>query len=1000
MAFVHLHTHTEQGGFDAFGSVRDFVKLAAERGDPAIATTEHGTVRGLYELEKIAGEYGIKPIFGCEFYLAHDMRSRGLTKEETQAIRGSFPKGTSIKVKNEAVYREEVKRGLRAREHLILLAMNEAGLRNLFRLSTLGYLEGFYHRPRIDLPALEQHAEGLIALSACLQGVVARPLLLGNVDRAIEVTERMAAMFPGRFYLELMPHSMADQQTVNLALADIAQAFGLPLVATQDAHYPTPADRQHQEVMLAIYTHTVMMNPARFRLQTDDFWFRSEAEMREAFDRFHPGLPKALVHTAMETTLEVAERCRVALPKSKPLVPRPNLPPEVTDVDYLRVLCDRGWSERDLDRVLVKAAEAKKQDPDERSRIYRDRLAHELRVLEERGIVDYFLAVYDLYEWARSQDIMMGPGRGSVAGSLVAYLLGITQVDPIAHGLLFERFLAPGRIDMPDIDIDVMDTRRDEVLAYLQTKYGEKQFARISTTQVMRGRACLRDVGRVFQIPGRILEDVAACVPEKYLNEEEKEPVLHKIVQADPTVYRFGKLFPPAMESAISLEGGVRAFGVHPAGVVIAPTPLIDICPLELRKSRGDMLTVTAFDMRGVEALGLLKLDVLSLRNLTVVHQALKAIAERRGRQIDLTKIRLDDRRVLSAFSKQRFVGIFQFDTPLTYRMTRDFHFDSFDDIAAMGAITRPGVSHSGLAEEYLRRKRDKSYRPSMHPIIDEICKDTLGVMVFQEHVIRILRQLGGFSPEKADKVRKMIGKKLGREQIEGALAEFVTGATAAGAPADVAERVAETMVHMGSYAFNKAHATSYGLIAYWEMWLKVHYPGEFIWALLCSAKSDEDRVSYIDEAVRLGLRVWPPDVNVAGVQWAVVEGGLVMPLLDLKGVGVATIEAIEASRPFADFIDFVARSERRRINRRVVKIFLETGALRNLVPNQKWLFEHLDALWDGVGKDGWEARMAEVLLQSMALPEWSEEERRLLAKKYIAYDFGRDVPQEEKIYS
>ena len=992
MAFVHLHTHTEEGGFDAFGSIRDFARLAAERGDPAIAITEHGTVRGLYELEKVAAEVGIKPIFGCEVYLAEDMRTKGLAADEVAQIRNGFPKGTSVRVKNDAVYKEEVRRGLRAREHLTLLAADLTGLRNLFRLTTLGYLEGFYHRPRIDFPTLEQYAGGLFALSGCMQGVVARPLLNNDLDRAIATADRMRSVFGDRFYLEIMPHRMEEQAVVNLGLYEIGRALGISLVATQDAHYPLPEDRRFQEAMLAVHTHTVMMNPKRFKFQTDDFWFRGEEDIRRAFAEYHTDLPAAAVDQAMAATTAIAERCVARIPKSHPLVPAPTLPPDTTNEQYLRGLCQQGWRVRDLTKVVTKrlGVDTAQTGLDE----YKARLAHELGVIVDRGITDYFLAVYDLYEWAKGRGILMGPGRGSVAGSLVAYLLSITQLDPIEHGLLFERFLAPGRIDMPDIDIDVMDVRRDEVIGYLQQKYGEDHFARISTKQVMRGRACIRDMGRIFQVPIRVVEDVAAAIPEKYITEEDKGPLLKQAAEEDPVVHRFARLYPPAMEAAVRVEGGVRAFGVHPAGVVIAPMPLIDVCPLEVRKSRGVMQRVTAFDMRGVEALGLIKLDVLSLRNLTVIDNAVTAIKERRGKEVDLTKIRLDERRTLNAFTKRQFVGIFQFDTPLAYRMTRDLKFDSFNDIAALGAITRPGVSHSGLAEEYLRRKKDPSYRPTLHPRIDEICKDTVGVMVFQEHVIRALREIGGFSAEKADRVRKMIGKKLGREQIEGALEEFVAGATANGVATDVADRIAQTMMHMGAYAFNRSHAASYGLIAYWEMWLKVHYPGEFVWALLCSAKNDEDRVSYIEEAIRLGLVVRPPNVNLAGAQWAVVDGGLVMPLLDLKGVGMAAIGAIEAKRPFTDFVDFAKRIDRRRCNRGVVNILLQVGALKELVPNQRWLAENLERVWTGLAKAGTETQMITELIESADRPDWTDDEQQAAAAPYMAHAFSRDVPR------
>jgi DNA polymerase III subunit alpha len=983
---VHLHVHTEQGGFDGFGAVDDFVKTVAERGNPAMACSEHGTVRGVHELASACKDHGIKPIYGCELYLADDMRKKGLPQIDIDAIKSEVAArdgGGTAADKRDAIYQAEATLGLRDRNHITVFAMDNEGLHNLFRLTTAGWLEGFYHRPRVDLSALEEYGDGLIVLSGCLNGLISSAILKGGFERAIEITERLRTRFGDRFYIEIMPHSMADQATANLGLVEIARAMDIPVVATQDAHYIGRTDWRFQEAMLCSHTHSVMLSPKRFRFETREFWLRSRPEMEEAFARFHPGIPKAVYETALDNTLVVAERCNVELKSRRSFVPEPLIPAPFTDGEmYFQSLCDEGWKRLQIYRKCKDEAQLQ---------VYRQRLAHELRVIRERGVTDYFLAIYEMYERAKSKGIFMGPGRGSAAGCLVSWLIGITQVDPIEHGLLFERFLAPGRMDLPDIDCDVERDRRDEVIAGLEARYGSDRFARISTILALRGRAAVREVGRIYQIPLSEIEPVCSMIPETYTTEEEKdEGVLGKIFESDDTCYAFARRYPPVAECAVRIEGGVKGLGVHPAGVVITPMPLVEACPLEARTSKGQQTVVTAVDMHGAETLGLVKIDVLGLRNLTVIRHALEAVEQMTGKKLDLTKVPLTDKKVFAGLSKRHLVGIFQMDTALGYELCKQIKFTQFSDIAAFGAISRPGVSHSGLAEEYLAKKaRGAANRKvSNLPAVDVICSDSCGVTIFQEHVMLIAQTLGGYTPQEANDLRKLIGKKAGKHAVRAEMERFIRQAVERGHPEDDIRKLAQQIEHAGAYMFNKSHAVSYGLISYWEMWLKIHYPLEFVWALLCCAQDDDEQVRYADEAKRLEVPILPPDVNLAGAKWRLERSGLVMSLLGLKGIGPAAVAAVEDARPFSDFVDFMDRVDKRRCNRRIVSILLQTGAMNGIVPNPAWLNENLESVWKLAGRKGWKDEVAGLLIDSVNAPTWTVEETNRLVRQYCPITF------------
>jgi len=1728
---IHLHVHTDHTGFDGFRKPAAFIKRALEMRHDAIATTEHGTLRGIHDFDKAAQRLGIRPIFGVELYVIEDMAWRGFSKEEIKEI----TKGTPYRRRREILKAEEERRGL-TRQHLTLLAMNETGLRNLYRLTSIAWLEGFHWRPCVDLPTFWKHSEGLIVLSGCMVGPVSLAVNQGRTSDAIALAEEFQERLGDRFYLEIMPHDLDELRVANEALYEIGEALGIPAVATQDAHYPDADDWRYQEALLAIHTHGVLLSPTRFRLKTREYHLRSQDEMVRAFRANHPRLRATFTDGAVLRTREVSERCAALseLPRRDPVVPPIKVLVGHTHADYLQESCLLALAYLSNGGLLHGADDK-----------YETRLNHELATIEERGVVDYFLAVKELYDWAKQEGIMVGPGRGSVGGSLVAYLLGITQIDPIRHGLMFERFLAPGRCfpgetlvstsvgalpihdvrpgmmvwtrmglrrvlarharwgkepgvkiegttsdgkpflvrctyghrifrrgrrkegyekaaacklevgdellsclrdgnqglsvaeekvlqsempypfdddssgetqpssrvgeggerngmslvrpsissqdwesnllqramslpcgcsespstvlclwngiqgreaaegvlpevwagfarnknafagagripsrpgpfrafraggglrafvapdghglpirggavsvgrrddvlprllsptggsllriegmawsgwtqadlgeaaswrsptgalsgrfcqeyqgggidgcpcgnvqthqicrvqddrscmcvvwsdvprprdqesgmllaelreqaamgslaratitsirrivlsgpvydlsvegqheyfaggilvsnsDLPDIDCDFASDQRDEVLAHLQAVYGADHFARISARSTMRGRQCLKDVGRVFQVPIREIEELIPLIPEKYITQTEiDEGGLKGPFENEAACRKFAQKYPPVVETALKLEGSTKALTVHPAGVVISPEPIVDVCPLESRESNGERVPVTALDMHGVEALGLVKLDILGLHNLKVIRDALEAIERRGKRAPDLTAISLNDPKVLVGFTRRNLAGIFQLDTPLAHRLCEGLKFESFEEVAILNALGRPGVSHSGLSDTYRKRKRiGVRAAKGTHPIVASICRESRGAIIYQEHMIRLLRELGGYTPEDADKVRKMVGKKHGKAAVKKALRPFVDGAISRGMQKREAEGLAEAMMHAGAYIFNKSvdiaqgvatadgekpageirqgdlvyvcgprgarpasvravhdhgfvealeatfddgskvtcsighrfltnkgilslrqvvdfkaavawaaipstsrgmagdvlrsrfsnqsgemesfsdllevswgassdsvrdveegvlsvsralsadsirnreedfgscghsgaafespprmavqesredrrdscarsgnvggrvassykvsfggmycrsssgcetrragamwveketgrfrlagrmdrggwaaslssdfwggaigtgfgtrcdaqsgggpadvcdgpdffglfhngrsfagvvsrsgpqrdpesaagpylyrrlvsirslgprpmvdlevdsphlfalsngivshnsHATAYGLIAYREMYLKTYFPTEFVWALLTHTPGEEARNRFVGEARRLRVRVLPPDVNLAGRTWGLDKRDIVAGLITIKGVGPAAVGAIVKTQPYQDFVDFAERVDRRRCHRGVALALLKAGALRALVPNEKWLHDNFSKVWSRIGKRGWQIEVSQALVDSAKEPDWTAAEAICIADEVCPIQFDQ----------
>ncbi len=994
--FVHLHVHSEYSILDGLGRQKDYLARVAELGQPAIAFTEHGSLRGIFKLtenlKELKAEVKPKPLFGCELYVCRNRHSRGLPEEEEAKIR-SANKGR--KAIGDALYKRETELGLRDRWHLTVLAKNNVGLRNLFRLSSVGWLEGFWKRPRIDLETLDCYGDGLIILSGCMMGVVPNLIVKGDFGAAVERMDWFRERFGEDLFLEVQPNSLPEQRTVNRAMVKFARRYGLPLVATADTHYVKEDHTRTHELLLCVRSHDFLSNPNRFKFSVQDFWLKTRKEMLEGFARWHPELTEADIRSALNSTLDITERCEASLTEDKfaALIPSPGLPKKFGDDEFgfLKHLCWLGWEHRDLPGRVKRVAKVKGIRSSEMAEAYLARLKMELGEIRRKDVVRYFLVVWDLYRWARSEGIEAGPGRGSAGGCLISFLLGITDVDPVEHNLLFERFLNPDRIDLPDIDCDFEDARREEVVGYLRRKYGEDRVANIATTTTMRGKGCVRDIGRVLEIPyGEVDTCVAGIVDNPT---DEGGDIVQRAFESSTACKEFNERHPEVLDHAKILEGHARGLGIHAAGIVVCPVPLVEVVPLETRVKAGETITVTGLEMEGCQALGLLKIDLLGLRNLTVIKHCLAEVKNRHGIDLDLNTIELNDPKVLDGFTRRNFVGIFQYDTQSAYNISEGVKFTTFDDVVAINALNRPGTARSGLAAEWLERKADPSKIVPLHPVVDRVCSDTLGVIVYQEHVIRLFVEFAGFTPGKADALRKKISKSFGIKAIAEERQAFIKGAKKKGNDPKLAAFLFNRIAAFGQYGFNKSHATAYSLIAYREMWLKTYYPGEFMVALLRCEKDTEAIKRCVKECRRLGVKVRPPHVNRSLLDFHLDHTTIVGSLNDVKGVGAIAAESILAGRKdrdFISFVEFLKRVDRRKVNKRVVVSLVKAGAFGDLVPNRKWFLDNMEELWKLIGRAEWEKKVSHALRESTSFPDFTTIEKTLVAAEVCPYASDR----------
>lgn len=1011
--FVSLHTHTDMSQLDGCGKIDKYVKTAAERGHRAIAFTDHGTMRGYMKQHEQCEENKVKPIYGIEFYVSPDMRRRGFTDEEKAEITKDARKGEH----KQLIKDQEERAGIRDRWHMTAWAMDDEGLKNLYRLSSAAFIEGFYYKPRIDMKELEKYSAGLMVSTGCLSSPINDSWNLGKKRQALDYADRLHDMFGDRMWLEIQPHAIADQRVANGLMLELSERYAgvHKLLATQDAHYVDQSDWIHHEVLLCIGTGSNLDDPSRFKFDGQEFHFRKRPEMEDAFARHHEHIPSHLVKESLDNTIVFAERCtaKVVVDWRKALLPDPGIPEKYTgdQFAYLKDLCLFGWTWRDMPTRIAAYATRSGIDGVAATKLYIARLKHELGALKRQNFVGYFLIVHDIYRFARSAKLVVGPGRGSVAGSLVAYLLGLTSVDPIEHGLIFERFINPHRIDMPDCDMDFEDSRRHEIIEYIRAKYGVDRVCQIATIGKLSGKQCLIDVSRVLGVPLMEVRQVTSSIIERSSGDERASATIVDSFADMEVCKAFNLKYPAVLEHAKVLEGMAKNLGIHAAGVIASSVPLTDVIPLETRRHAGQPdVVVSATDMYAVAAVGLVKFDILGLRTLSVIRDALSAIEERHGRTIDMESVLdvdLNDPKVLAAFTAHDYGGVFQYDTPSSDKVCTGVSFDSFEDVAAMTALNRPGTSRSGLATKYVERKKNPKLvaKIDFHPAVSEITKDTLGILVYQEHVIRIFTEIAGFAPGTADSLRKTIAKKIGDETLGREREAFVEGALkhTPGMTKEVANRIMDAITFFGSYGFNKSHATAYGMIAFWCAWLKVYYTVEFYWALM---KNEPDRLrvqQIAKDAKKHGIQLLPPHVSISKQQFVIDGDGAIRgSLVDIKGVGDKAANAIIESQPYEDIIDFADRVDRRACNRGAVLALAKAGALDGMFTNIRWLVENIEQYWTAATKKRTNKSVEQLdamLSQASSEPDYTDEERTFITSSVNPLAFGNHPIDAYKLF-
>jgi DNA polymerase-3 subunit alpha len=880
--FVHLHVHSQYSLLDGAIRFEEVFNLAKKYHMGAVALTDHGNMFGAVEFYQKAIQHGIKPIVGCEVYVAPGNR---LEKKAGEREEGNY--------------------------HLTLLAKNETGYFNLLKLVSLAHLEGFYYKPRVDKELLTRYHEGLIALSGCMKGEVAVHAAKEQMKRAIQAAEDYRKIFgPDRFYIEIQNNGVERQLLLNQRLIEIGRDLSVPLVATNDCHYLHKQDAKAHEVLLCIQTGKTLEETQRMRFPSEEFYFKSPEEMADLFRE----CPEAVTNTRA-----IADQCNLELRFDEKHIPRITVPSGETAESYLEKLAREG-----LDRRLNRFQD-EKEFKDRYSR-YRARLEGELTIIKSMGYAGYFLIVYDFIHYAKLHAIPVGPGRGSAAGSLVAYSLNITDLDPLEYDLIFERFLNPGRkSSMPDVDIDFCMEGREEVIRYVTEKYGKENVAQIITFGKMQAKAVIRDVGRVMGIPYAEVDRIAKLIPKQLditLDQAlQQEGSLKEAMTKDT---RIASLF----EIARSLEGLARHASTHAAGVVIANKPLMEHLPLQ-RGQNGEVMT--QYPMKQVEAIGLVKFDFLGLKTLTVVDQAIQMIEKNRGMKFELSGIPLDDPEVYALLGAGSNLGIFQLESSGMRDLLIKLKPQSFKDIIALVALYRPGPLDSGMVGEFIKRRHGQESIRYELPGLEEILKDTYGVIVYQEQVMRIASTLAHFTLEDADNLRRAMAKKDAVE-MERQKEKFLEGTKKNRIPAKKAEKIFEQMETFGRYGFNKSHSAAYALLAYQTAYLKTHYTIEFMAALLSSEAQNADKVvKYISECREMKIEVLPPDVNQSFRQFAVSGNRIRFGLAAIKNVGDAAIDAVRAEReargPFQSLYDFCQRVDLRKVNRRVIDSLIKCGA-------------------------------------------------------------------------
>jgi DNA polymerase-3 subunit alpha len=916
-SFVHLHVHTEYSMLDGAARVGDLVNEVARQEMPAIAMTDHGNVFGAFDFYKQATKAGVKPIIGIEAYVAPESR---FDKKRVQWADGG----------------EDDVSGGGAYTHMTILAENNQGLANLFRLSSLASLEGYYYKPRMDRELISRYADGLIATTGCPGGEIQTRLRMGNYKEALRAASDYRDIFgANNFFLEVMDHQIEIESRVKADLLKLGKELKLPLLATNDLHYTRHEDAAAHEALLCVQSGSTLADPKRFKFDNDEFYLKTPAQMRELFK----DIPESC-----DNTLLIAERCNVKLRENENLLPAFEVPKGETEDTWLRKESVRGL----IEKLGEKATEE-----------YRTRLQYELDVMAKMGFPGYFLVVADLVGHAKKVGIRVGPGRGSAAGSLVAYALGITGLDPIEHGLLFERFLNPERISMPDIDLDFDERRRSEMIRYATEKYGEDRVAQIITYGTIKSKQSLKDATRVLGYPYAIGEKLTKALPPSVMGKDitlsgvfDSKDARHgeagefrQLYETDPDSKR-------VVDLAKGLEGLKRQWGVHAAGVILSREPLLDVIPIHRREADGAI--ITQFDMGACESTGLLKMDFLGLRNLSVLDDALLNIKANQNIDVVLEDLPLSDQKTFELLSRGDTLGVFQLDGGPMRALLRSMSPDSFADISAVIALYRPGPmgenAHNNYADRKNGRKPVEPIHPELSEPLQEILGDTYGLIVYQEQVMAIAQKVAGFTLGRADLLRKAMGKK-NKEILDKEYIPFEAGMKENGFSVSAIKRLWEVLIPFSDYAFNRAHSAGYGVVSFWTAYLKANYPTEYMAALLTSVRDDKDKSAlYLSECRRMGIKVLPPDVNESDAEYTPRGKDIRFGLAAIRNVGEGVVASVKAAREskgaFASFGDFLAKVDANVCNKKTIESLIKAGAFDSLEHPRKGLMAiHLEAI-------------------------------------------------------
>ena len=896
--FVHLHVHTQYSLLDGACRLDRLIDKAHQFKLPALAITDHGNLFGAIKFYNQCLDKGIKPIIGCEVYVAPNSRFK---KDYKQSEESSF--------------------------HLLLLAKDEEGYKNLLVLTSLAYLEGFYYRPRVDKQLLSTYHKGLIATSACLKGEIASSVISNNINQAYKYADDYLHIFgKGNFYLEIMENGLKEQRVVNDYLLKISKDLDIPLIATNDVHYLEKEESFAHEVLLCIQTQATLVDPQHFKFGSDTFYFRSPDEMEELFKD---------IPSALKNSLEIMQKCNLIFDFSHIHLPKFHLPQGESEDDYLTKLCYENL---------------KKRYQVESQQIY-DRLRYELEVIRKTGFCSYFLIIWDLVKFAKENKIPVGPGRGSSAGSIVSYILGITDIDPLRYNLIFERFLNPERVSMPDIDIDFCYEKRVNVLNYVAEKYGQDSVAQIITFGTMLARAVVRDVGRVMGFTYSEVDKIAKMIPTHVGHHFDLKEALRLSPELN-NVYNSDDKIKQLIDVAMQLEGLSRHASTHAAGVVISDKPLIERIPLA-RGVEGEV--VTGFDMDSLEKTGLLKMDFLGLKTLTVISQALEIIKRTHNVDVDIDAVSLEDKKTFKMLSEGNTVGVFQLESRGMRDVLKKIEPNRFEDLIAVLALYRPGPLGSGMIQDYIERKHGIKPVSYIHPQLEPILKETYGIILYQEQTMQIASELAGFSLAQADLLRKAIGKKI-PEMMEEQKDLFIEGCERNNIVPRIARLIFDLIDYFSGYGFNKSHSTAYALISYRTAYLKANFGVEFMAALLTSERNNIDKVvEYVNEAARMGMKVFPPDINESFADFTVTKDGNVrFGLRAIKNVGEAALEniiSLRKEKKFENFFDFCHRVDTRAVNKKVIESLIKSGAMDSFGLRRAQMMVILDKVLDKASK-------------------------------------------------